>query len=570
MRARAEALGGRLVEDPALLDKLAAICEIPGVMEGRFGDAFLELPAEVLATSLRDHQSALTVAAPNGDGTLLPYFLTVMDRPDDPDRPRPLRQRVGGGGAPRRRPLLLWRGPQAAARPSAPSSSSASPSTRSWGATPPRPSASSPSSAAICDQLGWGAEKPQAVDAARLLKVDLTTEMVKEFTSLQGIMGGIYAREEGQPEEVWQAIYDQYLPASAEDRIPRGRVGQVVGLADRIDTLVGIFGLGLIPTGTKDPFGLRRAAQGVVRIALEGGLPLDLEAVAAEAASLYGDRLTRSAGADPGRPPPLPRRPHPLPPRPRRLRLRRDRGRARRGSLQPAGPRAPGWTPSTRCARRPAFLSVVLAAKRIANIVKDAAEAPLDEALLVEPAERDLADAFAGLRADIEDGRRGRRLRALPAPHRRPRRRCSTASSSRCMVMAEDPAVRPTASPSSRRSAAPSRAPPGSPRWWWTRRRRGRRRGRRPFSERDRYFLNPGPPGLLDLLALLPGLVPRDLTLAYGFVDGDSYDWITNGLRLAGADVRYSGRSPRPLWPSPCSTACRRCGCCRSCSRACS
>jgi glycyl-tRNA synthetase beta chain len=86
MLARAEALGGKLVEDPALLDKLTAICEIPGVMEGRFGDAFLELPAEVLSTSLRDHQSALTVAKPNGNGDsgLLPYFLTVMDRPDDP------------------------------------------------------------------------------------------------------------------------------------------------------------------------------------------------------------------------------------------------------------------------------------------------------------------------------------------------------------------------------------------------------------------------------------------------------------------------------------------------------
>ena len=94
-------------------------------------------------------------------------------------------------------------------------------------------------------------------------KADLTTEMVKEFTSLQGVIGGIYAREEARPEEVWQAIYDQYLPAASDDPIPRGRVGRPVALADRLDTLVGIFGLGLVPTGSRDPFGLRRAAQGV-------------------------------------------------------------------------------------------------------------------------------------------------------------------------------------------------------------------------------------------------------------------------------------------------------------------
>ena len=143
----------------------------------------------------------------------------------------------------------------------------------------------------VCDELGWAAEKRETARAADLLKVDLTTEMVKEFTSLQGIMGGVYAREEGYPEEVWQAIYDQYLPVSSDGPIPRGRVGQVTALADRVDTLVGIFGLGLIPTGSKDPFGLRRAAQGVVRIALEGEMALDLDLIAAKAFQFYGDRL---------------------------------------------------------------------------------------------------------------------------------------------------------------------------------------------------------------------------------------------------------------------------------------
>ena len=305
-------------------------------------------------------------------------------------------------------------------------------------------------SAAICDQLGWGAEKPRAVDAARLLKADLATEMVKEFTSLQGIMGGIYAREEGAPEEVWQAIYDQYLPASAEDRTPRGRAGQVVGLADRMDTLVGIFGLGLIPTGSKDPFGLRRAAQGVVRIALEGGLPSTSEQVAGRGGAPLRRAADPRRGGDPGATcgpssttasatcwasPATP--------------TTRSRRRSPRGS--PACRTCEARVDALHGVRGEAdFLSVVLAAKRIANIVKDAAEAPFDEGALVEPAEKELAAAFEGLRADIEaaaaagDYERGLRRIAGLAP-------VLDRFFVEVMVMAEDPGVR----------AQPRRPPPG-------------------------------------------------------------------------------------------------------------
>lgn len=439
MLARASELGGVLVDDPALLDKLTAICEIPGVMEGRFGDAFLELPAEVLSTSLRDHQSALTVASPNDEGKLLPCFLTVMDRPDDPiGRARSGNEWVVAArladarffyGEDRKLPLTE--------RAEQLQRLNFHEKLGTYAAKTERIVALS---AAICDQLGWGAEKPQAVDAARLLKVDLTTEMVKEFTSLQGIMGGIYAREEGMPEAVWQAIYDQYMPASADDRIPRGRAGQVVGLADRMDSLVGIFGLGLIPTGSKDPFGLRRAAQGVVRIALEGGLPIDLEAVAAKAASLYGDRLTRGPEqiledlrpflAD---------------------RIRYILGLAGYAYDEIEAALAVGLSnlPDLRARvdalhkvrEEAAFLSVVLAAKRIANIVKDAAEAPLDESLLEEPAERELSEAFTGLRADIEEA-------AAAGDYERCLRRIADLAPVldrffvEVLVMAEDPKVR--------------------------------------------------------------------------------------------------------------------------------
>jgi glycyl-tRNA synthetase beta chain len=439
MLARAEALGGVLVEDPALIDKLTAICEIPGVMEGRFGDAFLELPAEVLATSLRDHQSALTVAQPDDSGKLLPFFLTVMDRPDDPaGRARSGNEWVVAArladarffyGEDRKLPLAERAGQLQRLNFHEKLGSYAAKTERLVAL-----------SAAVCDQLGWGAEKPRAVDAARLLKVDLVTEMVKEFTSLQGIMGGIYAREEGAPEVVWQAVYDQYMPASAEDRIPRGRAGQVVGLADRFDTLVGIFGLGLIPTGSKDPFGLRRAAQGVVRIALEGGLALDFDPVIAEAARLYGDRLTRSAEQilDDLRP------------------FLHDRIRYILGlegyaydEIEAALAVGVSSLPDLRARvdalhkvrEEAAFLSVVLAAKRIANIVKDAAEAPFEEGALVEPAEKELAAAFREMNTDIEAA-------AAAADYEGGLRRIAGLAPVldrffvEVMVMAEDPAVR--------------------------------------------------------------------------------------------------------------------------------
>jgi glycyl-tRNA synthetase beta chain len=406
MKSRAEALGGRLVEDAPLLDKLAALCEVPGVMEGGFDKDFLELPAEVLATSLRDHQSALTVESPNGSHELLPYFLTVMDRPDDPiGRTRSGNEWVVAARLADAR-FFYGEDRKAGLAHRAEQLERLTFQVR-LGSYADKTSRLVALATTVCDMLGPDAlMAPRAATAVRLLKVDLATEMVKEFTSLQGIMGGIYAREEGQPEEVWHAVYDQYMPASMEDRIPRGRIGQVVGLADRMDTLVGIFGLGLIPTGSKDPFGLRRAAQGAVRIALEGGLPLDLEEVAARAVVLYGDRLTRSAEQilDDLRP------------------FLHDRVRYVLGlagyaydeieaALAASGGDTGGNLPDLKArvdalhrVREDAnFLTVVLAAKRIVNILKDAPEEQLDEQFFTQPAERDLYAAFQGLRSEVEE-----------------------------------------------------------------------------------------------------------------------------------------------------------------------
>ncbi len=129
---------------------------------------------------------------------------------------------------------------------------------------------------------------PAVVKAARLLKTDLVTGMVREFPDLQGVVGGLYARREGESEEVWQALYDQYKPASADDSSPRSDVGAIVALADRLDTLSGLFGLGLVPTGSKDPYALRRAALGVVKILLDRKWHLDLPVACSDALGLHG------------------------------------------------------------------------------------------------------------------------------------------------------------------------------------------------------------------------------------------------------------------------------------------
>jgi glycyl-tRNA synthetase beta chain len=391
----AEELGGRRVEDEELLDKLTAICEVPGVVAGRFDESFLELPREVLVASLRDHQSAFTVEA---DGVLLPGFLTVMDRADDP------RGRVRAGNewvveARLADARFFWR--EDLETPLAERLDRLEHLTfhAELGSFAEKTERVRRLTAVLAAALGWEDRGGAAEEAARLLKTDLTTEMVKEFTSLQGTVGGIYARDEGYPAEVWQAIYDQYLPVSVEDRIPRGAVGLLAALADRLDTLVGIVGLGLIPSGSRDPFGLRRVAQGLVRMVLEAELPLDLDLAGAKAVLLYGDRLERSGDAvlSDLRP------------------FLHDRVRhllGREGFAYDeieAGLAVAAPLPDVRARVRalhavrdePAFLEVVLAAKRIANIVKDAPEHELDEKLLREEAEKALWRESRALRQEV-------------------------------------------------------------------------------------------------------------------------------------------------------------------------
>jgi len=397
LKQLAEKEGGNLVADAELLDRLTSTCGIPGVVHGEFDATYLGLPREVLSTSLRDHQSAFTVES---EERLLPIFLTVMDRSDDPEG----RVRAGNEWVvaarlddarffyteDRKRSL----GDRAADLEHLVFHAD-------LGSYADKTERISRLSESICSVLGWKAETEQAREAAKLLKVDLTTEMVKEFTSLQGVMGGVYAREEGAADAIWQAIYDQYLPASPGDGIPRGRVGQAVAMADRVDTLVGMFGLGLIPSGSRDPFGLRRAAQGLVRIVLDAGLAVDLDMLAARSARLYDDCLKRSAEevlAD--------LRPFVLD-RVRHLLGRRgcsyDSIEAAIGAGTSDLPDLAARVDAVEKLREESdFLSLVLAAKRIANIVKDTPEHDLDADLLREGAEIELHRAADNLRSAID------------------------------------------------------------------------------------------------------------------------------------------------------------------------
>jgi glycyl-tRNA synthetase beta chain len=265
-KIRRELAGIRVKPDAALLETLVYITEYPTAITGSFDPQFLELPEEVLITVMRHHQKYFSVE--EADGRLAPQFVAVMNIPSDPEgfvrsgNERVLRARFNDA-------RFFWETDQKkklADRKADLAHVTFQAKLGSYLEKTERVMA-------LVRQIGGDT---YAVRAAELLKCDLTTELVKEFTELQGVVGGLYARVQGEPAEVWQAIYDQYKPESMEDAIPRTRTGQLVSLADKLDTLRGCFAAGMNPTGSRDPFALRRAAQGVVKIVVEGGIALSL------------------------------------------------------------------------------------------------------------------------------------------------------------------------------------------------------------------------------------------------------------------------------------------------------
>jgi glycyl-tRNA synthetase beta chain len=248
--------------------------------------------------------------------------------------------------------------------------------------------------------------------AARLSKVDLTTRMVREFTDLQGVVGGIYARLEGHPEAVWRSIYDQYRPAGGAGEPPREAAGAILSLADRFDTLAGLFRLGLVPTGSRDPYGLRRAAVGVVAIVTGRAWRLDWKPVARQALSQYPGDLP-GPGVDAA----LLELEKFFAERLRNLLERRGHAYDEISAVIGAGvwdfaDAAERAAALSEARRKTDFRSLVLASKRIRNILGESKVGAPNGDLYREDAERQLASDFLQARQMVEDLASARRYRA--------------------------------------------------------------------------------------------------------------------------------------------------------------
>ena len=285
------ALGVQLKPDPALLDEVTGLVEWPVVLAGRIDPEFMDLPPEVLTTSMRAHQKYF--ACLDRGGNLAPHFLVVANIAADDGgaaivagNERVLRARLSDARFfwdQDRRQALFARVPKLAERVFH----------AKLGSVLDKAGRVMRLVAAIVPHVP-GADPAHAARAAELAKADLSTGMVGEFPELQGVMGRYYARHDGEPEDVADAIAEHYSPLGPNDRCPAAPVSVAVALADKIDTLVGFFAIGETPTGSKDPFALRRAALGVIRLILEGNIRLPLRTVFRGAYAISG-----ATGKDP-------------------------------------------------------------------------------------------------------------------------------------------------------------------------------------------------------------------------------------------------------------------------------
>ncbi|MDM8217026.1 glycine--tRNA ligase subunit beta [Desulfovibrio piger] len=286
--AQAAAVGGKVLWKDSLLREVEGLTEHPVPLLGDFDASYLEVPREVLLTSMESHQKSFGVEGP--DGALLPHFLTVLNlTPEDMGLvkrgwERVLRARLEDA-------RFFWHADLRA-------------TFDSWlekldhvifigrlGSMGEKTRRLESLCRHLAETVADGKVTPDdAARAGRLSKADLVSGMVGEFDTLQGIMGGIYAERKGESPVVAQALKEQYLPAGPETPLPASLGGALLSLADKADTLAGCFGLGMIPTGAADPNGLRRCAIGILRIVLEYGLTLDLRSLFARALELYGDR----------------------------------------------------------------------------------------------------------------------------------------------------------------------------------------------------------------------------------------------------------------------------------------
>jgi glycyl-tRNA synthetase beta chain len=284
--------GARWREDEPLVETVVHLTEWPSVVLGDFEPEYLALPEEVLVTVMRDHQKYFAVE--DAGGKLAPHFLAVLNTQVDEEGQAIIRH--GNARVLRARfkdAWFFWEVDQKTPLSDRVESLKNVTFQKELGSYYWKTEENSRVAKTLFERLlAVSQDAPQDLPsyndlytAVRLAKTDLTTELVKEFTELQGVIGGLYARAQGLGEAVAQAIYDQYKPASTEDAIPSTGEGQLLGIADRIQTITAMFGIGNAPTGSKDPFALRRAANAIVKILGESQLPLTLSDVVAAAVS---------------------------------------------------------------------------------------------------------------------------------------------------------------------------------------------------------------------------------------------------------------------------------------------
>ncbi len=296
VRKLAAATTGQAVVEKALLDEVTGLVEWPRAILGEFDPQFLEVPAEALVSAMADHQKYFHLIDDNGQ--LLPAFITISNiqtRAATQIRlgnQRVLRARLSDA-------RFFWETDRKHSLASLYPTLGSLLFHHRLGSVQDKSKRMQQLAASIAASLG--VDKALCERAALLAKCDLNTEMVGEFPDLQGIMGRYYALADGEPSTVAEAISGHYLPRHAGDAIPETRIGQVVAIADKLDSLAGLFAAGELPTGDKDPYALRRAALGLLRILTEGGLELDLATLLASAAKAYGEQVKEgqaNAGKD--------------------------------------------------------------------------------------------------------------------------------------------------------------------------------------------------------------------------------------------------------------------------------
>jgi len=286
-------LGGTAVIDEALLDEVTAMVEWPKAIGGNFESRYLDVPTEALITTMKTNQKYFHVI--DAKGKLMPHFITVANLDSkDADVVRDGNERVI-------RPRLsdaefFWTQDLKHKLESYSGRLKSIVFQKQLGTLYDKSERVSVLAGNIAESMG--ANKEWAQRAAWLSKCDLMTEMVNEFPSLQGIMGRYYASHDKEPEEVALAMDEQYMPRFAGDELPATGTGQALAIADKLDTVVGIFGIGQPPTGSKDPFALRRAALGLLRIIIEGQLSLDLYETLQSAENTLSDNINVKNVAD--------------------------------------------------------------------------------------------------------------------------------------------------------------------------------------------------------------------------------------------------------------------------------